>query len=510
MGFLGPNGAGKSTTIRILCGLLRPDRRAGRRWRASTSRAIRRGCAQHIGYMSQKFSLYDDLSVMENLSFFGGVYRRHGRAADGAARLRRRDGGAQGREDARRRTTFRRLEAAPRARLRRAARAEDPVPRRADLRRRPGLAPAVLGPDLRARRRRRLGRHHHALHGRGRILQPHRAHQRRASSSRSAARRELKRSAIRGEILLVEGDDPGAMLEALQGAPGARDVAPFGSSLHIVVDDAARRPAGDRGAPRRARAWLVADRADQADARGRVRPTRRRGRGWRGHEPSPHQGDRQEGDHPGLRDPRSLMVVLLMPLMQMALLGYGVNLDIKHVPICVFDREGSQQSEALLKRFQASQLFQYRRDRADYRRRRRARSTPAAARWRSSFRTISPSARRPPTPRSVQAILDATDDNTANIALGYAQAVVGGYSGNVQLRADPGAGPAAAGRPGGRASTASGTTRTSSQPQLHHARRRRDGDGAGRRAAHLADHLARVGARHDGGAGLDPGHAGWS
>ena len=51
---------------------------------------------------------------------------------------------------------------------------------------------------------------------------------------------ELKRSAIRGQILLVEGDDPGAMLEALEGAPAVRDVAPFGSSLHIVVDDAAR------------------------------------------------------------------------------------------------------------------------------------------------------------------------------------------------------------------------------------------------------------------------------
>jgi ABC-2 type transport system ATP-binding protein len=55
---------------------------------------------------------------------------------------------------------------------------------------------------------------------------------------------ELKHSAIHGEILLVEGDDPGGMLEALEGSPGVRDVAPFGSSLHIVVDDAARdRPA---------------------------------------------------------------------------------------------------------------------------------------------------------------------------------------------------------------------------------------------------------------------------
>ena len=64
---------------------------------------------------------------------------------------------------------------------------------------------------------------------------------------------ELKRSAIRGEILLVEGDDAGAMLEALEAAPAVRDVAPFGSSLHIVVDSAARdlpaikRLLGERG-----------------------------------------------------------------------------------------------------------------------------------------------------------------------------------------------------------------------------------------------------------------------
>lgn len=72
-GFLGPNGSGKSTTIKMLCGLLLPSNGKGFVGGYDIMKESE-GIKKNIGYMSQKFSLYDDLTVEENIDFFSGIY----------------------------------------------------------------------------------------------------------------------------------------------------------------------------------------------------------------------------------------------------------------------------------------------------------------------------------------------------------------------------------------------------------------------------------------------------
>src|SRR3989441_12812659 len=84
-GFLGPNGSGKSTVIRMLCGILQPTEGRARLAAFDVTRETDR-IKSLIGYMSQKFSLYDELTVHENLTFYGRLY-----GLGGAALAKRRE-----------------------------------------------------------------------------------------------------------------------------------------------------------------------------------------------------------------------------------------------------------------------------------------------------------------------------------------------------------------------------------------------------------------------------------
>jgi ABC-2 type transport system permease protein len=133
-----------------------------------------------------------------------------------------------------------------------------------------------------------------------------------------------------------------------------------------------------------------------------------------------------------LRDSRSLIIVLIMPVILVLLFGYGVSLDLKHLPIYVYDRDGSQQSQDLLKRFQASDYFEIVHVANSYAELPRALDNGNAKMavvipWDFSNRL------HDGRPVQVQALVDATDDNTANVLIGYAQAVVQGYSSDIQV-----------------------------------------------------------------------------
>jgi ABC-2 type transport system permease protein len=132
------------------------------------------------------------------------------------------------------------------------------------------------------------------------------------------------------------------------------------------------------------------------------------------------------------RDARSLIIVVLMPAILVLLFGYGVSLDLKGLPVYVLDQEGSQQSQDLLKRFQVSEYFHVARVVTGYPELTRALDDGQAKMgivipWDFSQRLADGR------PVQVAALVDASDDNTANVLTGYAQAVVASYSAQVQL-----------------------------------------------------------------------------
>ena len=132
------------------------------------------------------------------------------------------------------------------------------------------------------------------------------------------------------------------------------------------------------------------------------------------------------------RDPRSLLIILAIPLVQLFIFGYAVNLDVKHVPLCIYDRDGTQTSQDFFKHFQATDYFNIVRVSDSY----------SDVVHNIDHGVCSLAVVVPPQftenlhssgQASVQAILDASDSNSASIGMGYAQVIVQSYSSEIQI-----------------------------------------------------------------------------
>jgi ABC-2 type transport system ATP-binding protein len=245
-GFLGPNGAGKSTAIRMLCGLLTPSSGTAsvNGFNVATEpESIRRS----IGYMSQKFSLYDDLTVEENIDFFMGMYgvAQEKRAARKEYVLRMAD--IMERRGALTRTLSGGwkqrlalgcaiLHEPPVLFLDEPTSGVDPIARRAFW---------ALIRELSAAGRTIFVSTHYmdeaenchrlALMYRGKVI---------ALGAPEALKQELKSH----HILQLDSSDSRGAMRALEGMAGVHDVAVFGGGLHVTVDDPAQADARIREA----------------------------------------------------------------------------------------------------------------------------------------------------------------------------------------------------------------------------------------------------------------------
>jgi len=236
-GFLGPNGAGKSTTIRILCGLLTPTAgkaRVGGFDVITEAEEIRKT----IGYMSQKFSLYDDLTVEENINFFGGVYGVPVRQQEERKAYVLRMAGLE-----ERRSSMARLLAGgwkQRLALGCAILHQPPIL---------FLDEPTSGVDPIARRNfwdliYQLSDSGHTIFVSTHYMDEAEYCHRLALMYRGRIIAlgdpvSLKGSLPSQGLMHLESSDPLESMKALEGQPGIKDVAVFGGGLHISVDDAA-------------------------------------------------------------------------------------------------------------------------------------------------------------------------------------------------------------------------------------------------------------------------------
>lgn len=232
--FLGPNGSGKSTTIRMLCGILEPTSGVGRVLDFDVAREGER-IKEHIGYMSQRFSLYEDLTVRENLEFYAGVYQ-----VPRAGRQRRLDeliamAGLAGREHQlagqlsggwRQRLALgcAIVHSPPLLFLDEPTAGVDPVSRRQFWTMIFSLAKEGVTVFVTTHY---LDEAEHA----DRVAMIHQGVLRAL-----APPAELKRSALQGQLIEVVCEWPTAAIPVLQAAPEVKEVALYGAAIHVLLE----------------------------------------------------------------------------------------------------------------------------------------------------------------------------------------------------------------------------------------------------------------------------------
>ncbi len=234
--FLGPNGSGKSTTIRMLCGILLPTSGEGHVLGFDIVRQSEQ-IKQHIGYMSQRFALYEDLSVWENLEFYAGVYN----VPRGQRRARLEELIAMAGLEGRKRQLAGQLSGGWKQRLALGC---------AIVHRPPllFLDEPTAGVDPVSRRHFWMMIHGLAHQGITVFVTTHyldeAEHANRVAMIYNGVLRalappaELRRSALQGQLLNVRCDAPFAAATLLESLPGVHDVALHGNDIHALVDGA--------------------------------------------------------------------------------------------------------------------------------------------------------------------------------------------------------------------------------------------------------------------------------
>ena len=235
MGFLGPNGSGKTTTIRMMCGLLEPDEGEGLVL-GYDIRTERRAIKRKVGYMTQRFSFYEDLTIRENLNFVAGLYGM--KPARAAVRDTLEDLGLTARKD----QLAGNLSGGWKQRLALAA----CIMHKPDLLM---LDEPTAGVDPKARREFWDEIHNLATGGLTVLVSTHymdeaeRCHRIAYISYGNLIAQGTVAEVVKNAglaTMVVNGGDTARAARLLHGADGVAQVAPFGATLHVVGTDPVR------------------------------------------------------------------------------------------------------------------------------------------------------------------------------------------------------------------------------------------------------------------------------